>query len=312
MASIVITPTNSDSDGISNADAGNIVLVTQGAWVTNQNGDALNFSGIGVHDISIDGTVGASNGDGIQVSAGSAIIRVGEAGYVSGGLTAGGTNAITLTGTTGSGIVNVGTIYGDILGSSGADTYDGRGGTILGTLFMGSGNDTVFGGDGVERVAAGSGNDTVDLGGGDDTFLAVGGDGNDIIDGGDGKDTYDATFVFSTVIIDLDEGLACRYGNANDYRSTDCVAYRRRDCRLACRQGRDFIFDRLGPLDRTWCWTGRGLDRWSVVSAPQHLARSRQHLDLAQGCGCSLLRLVGFPVDPLAGRRVACNMRGTS
>jgi hypothetical protein len=45
MANIVITPANSDSDGISNADTNNNLLVTSGAFVTNPIGFASSSRG---------------------------------------------------------------------------------------------------------------------------------------------------------------------------------------------------------------------------------------------------------------------------
>jgi serralysin len=125
------------------------------------------------------------------------------------GLVTGGTSSDTVT--------NRGLIGGNINLGDGANVYDGAGGTLHGTLFMGSGNDSVIGGAGKEQVDSGDGNDTISLGGGDDIFLAAGSaDGNDTIDGGDGRDTYDATGTDAAVIIDLDEGLASGTSIGND------------------------------------------------------------------------------------------------
>ena len=61
-------------------------------------------------------------------------------------------------------VVNHGTIIGDIRLSAGEDTFDGRGGTVVGTVFGGAGNDIYRIDDGAIRIAerAGEGADTVE------------------------------------------------------------------------------------------------------------------------------------------------------
>ncbi|MEE1611284.1 cadherin repeat domain-containing protein, partial [Microvirga sp. CF3016] len=75
-------------------------------------------------------------------------------------------------------VVNTGHIVGNISFSGQSngslirgDLYDGRGGTITGTISLGSGHDRAFGGAGAETFEVRSGNDTIDGGGGHDTVL---------------------------------------------------------------------------------------------------------------------------------------------
>lgn len=60
-------------------------------------------------------------------------------------------------------IFNRGTMVGDINLDNGNDLYDGRGGTILGTVFGGDGNDTFIAGAMEETFDGGAGIDTIDM-----------------------------------------------------------------------------------------------------------------------------------------------------
>ncbi len=75
-------------------------------------------------------------------------------------------------------VANSGTITGDVLLLDGNDRYDGRGGSIVGTVYGEAGNDTLIGGSGHDVLSGGSGND-----------ILTGGGGDDALDGGDGYDT---------------------------------------------------------------------------------------------------------------------------
>jgi len=71
-------------------------------------------------------------------------------------------------------IVNQGTIEGDIILGSENDMYDGRGGAITGTIFLGDGDDTAYGGGRSETFFTSFGDDFVDGGAGIDTlFLSL-------------------------------------------------------------------------------------------------------------------------------------------
>jgi len=119
-----------------------------------------------------------------------------------------GGNAIEFATSSGSNqINNSGQIIGSILFGDGADTYDGRGGTIRGTVDGGSGSDTLIGGSGDEtllgntgadKISGGAGKDSVDggtesdtlFGGADDDTL-MGGNGSDSLNGGADDDLLD-------------------------------------------------------------------------------------------------------------------------
>ena len=58
---------------------------------------------------------------------------------------------------------NAGLVLGDVQLGGGADTYDGRGGEVLGTVMGGAGNDLFVPGDSVEILSGGDGNDGLDL-----------------------------------------------------------------------------------------------------------------------------------------------------
>ena len=105
-------------------------------------------------------------------------------------------------------VINRGTMLGDVLLGDGSDVLDGRGGSIDGQVFGGTGDDrmdfrgtgllagTVFGGAGSDTILGTEGDDTISGdgdgdtlrgGGGDDELW--GGDGDDIVRGGAGDDT---------------------------------------------------------------------------------------------------------------------------
>ena len=71
-------------------------------------------------------------------------------------------------------ILNSGKLQNGIKLQNGSDFYDGRSGTVTGTLSFGGGNDTAFGGAGVEIFDGGGGNDKLDGGGGNDIALYSG------------------------------------------------------------------------------------------------------------------------------------------
>jgi Ca2+-binding RTX toxin-like protein len=93
-------------------------------------------------------------------------------------------------------ITNSGLMIGNILLGDGNDRYDGRLGSVKGTVSGGNGNDTVLGGKASETLRGDAGNDTLNggggndaLGGGDGTDKLNGAAGNDTLSGGSGKDT---------------------------------------------------------------------------------------------------------------------------
>ena len=83
-------------------------------------------------------------------------------------------------------IINSGTIAGTILLEGDDDLYDGRDGQLIGTLYLGTGNDTARGGSNGDLFYGESGNDRLFGYGGNDRLF--GGDGDDRLDGGAGAD----------------------------------------------------------------------------------------------------------------------------
>jgi Ca2+-binding RTX toxin-like protein len=71
-------------------------------------------------------------------------------------------------------ILNAGHLQGSVFLGNKADFYDGRSGTVAGTLLLGGGNDTAYGGAGVETINGGGGDDRLDGGGGNDVALYSG------------------------------------------------------------------------------------------------------------------------------------------
>ena len=83
---------------------------------------------------------------------------------------------------------NAGTVLGDIGFAGGHDTYDGRQGSVGGTVSGGAGDDRLLGGPGSEKFNGGAGRDILDGGAGDD--ILGGGLGSDTLTGGAGADTF--------------------------------------------------------------------------------------------------------------------------
>ena len=88
--------------------------------------------------------------------------------------------AITLSGLNDK-VTNDGTITGALTLAAGADLYDGRNGSISGTVNGGDGNDTFLGGAGVDTMIGGNGADTLEGNGGADQL--TGGADNDLFRG---------------------------------------------------------------------------------------------------------------------------------
>ena len=67
-------------------------------------------------------------------------------------------------------VINTGTMVGNVLLDAGNDFYDGRGGTVVGTINGGDGNDILIGGSGADKFCwITSGSNWIVGGGGDDT-----------------------------------------------------------------------------------------------------------------------------------------------
>jgi len=90
-------------------------------------------------------------------------------------------------------VTNTGTIHGNVALNAGNDIFDGRGGTVIGTIDGGDGNDTLTGGISDDTLLGGAGNDFLRGTLGEDTLR--GGIGKDRLAGGADADT----FVFGTI-----------------------------------------------------------------------------------------------------------------
>lgn len=82
--------------------------------------------------------------------------------------------------------VNHGMVTASIRFAGGFDVYDGRQGSVGGTVDGGAGDDRLLGGVGAEHFVGGTGDDLLDGGDGDDRL--DGGHGNDRLEGGAGSD----------------------------------------------------------------------------------------------------------------------------
>lgn len=82
-------------------------------------------------------------------------------------------------------LTNGGAIHGDVLLGLGNDNYDGRWGSVVGTVAGGAGNDLMRGGAADDDFRSDAGNNTLYGGAGDDNLIAG---GNDLVYGGTGDD----------------------------------------------------------------------------------------------------------------------------
>jgi Ca2+-binding RTX toxin-like protein len=97
-----------------------------------------------------------------------------------------------------------------IIGTTGDDKIDGKGG-YYDALFGDNGNDTITGGGGSDWIRGGNGNDVMSGLGGDDRLR--GDFGNDTLNGGAGIDRADYRFAETGVIVNLTLGLASDDGH---------------------------------------------------------------------------------------------------
>jgi hypothetical protein len=170
--------------GVSIANSGAITVTggsspTVGIAVSNGYGGEVDIANSG--SITADHAVEViSNVPGNPLAGGGDLVQLNNSGTLQG--------AVLVNSGTGAGaqIYNSGAIVGDVqLLSGGSDLYDGRGGTLSGTLTLGGGHATVYLGADGERVQGGSGGAVILGGPGIDTI--IGGSGNDVIDGGGGS-----------------------------------------------------------------------------------------------------------------------------
>jgi Ca2+-binding RTX toxin-like protein len=218
--------------GVTVSSADNTALVGQGNGQTFiVLGTAAGFYGFGnVEDLPLTLTIGATGtiiGSASGILCGGAYTVIQNAGTIIGSIAIElyGPTVITNTGTitAQSGVailmqrdhadvvVNAGLIAGSVVLKGGADSWDGRGGRVLGTIDLGAGTDTAIGGDWNDTIVGGTSPDEIDLGAGDDVFRASpasGDDGDDVVDGGAGRDLYDASGATLGLVVALGPGTA--------------------------------------------------------------------------------------------------------
>jgi len=179
--------------------SGASALVLNGGGNTVVNDGEIRSPGYGVfilpssvtvaNTIINNGTITAASGVDSRGSAGSALHLI-NTGTIDGSEKSYGElasqNQATSTNET---ITNSGLMKGDILLNSGDDSYDGRLGTVKGT---------VFGGDGADTVLGGAENNVIDGGAGIDNLF--GGKGADILTGGLDADTFTFKLIAETTV----------------------------------------------------------------------------------------------------------------
>jgi Ca2+-binding RTX toxin-like protein len=173
-------------------------LYIKGKWATVENTGTISSSGTGIMlqlssgsgatNIVNDGTIDVDN-SAVTRSSGTESINIENNGVMRGNYALVSNNYGIDT------FVNNGTIDAAILFGGGDDIYDGRAGTITGTVSGEQGQDTLIGGAGAELFHGGDQNDSLRGNGGNDRMwgengddIIVGDGGNDSLYGGEGGD----------------------------------------------------------------------------------------------------------------------------
>jgi Ca2+-binding RTX toxin-like protein len=89
-------------------------------------------------------------------------------------------------------VINAGSIQGNLLLGNGEDLFDNRGGSLVGIVDFGWGNDRFLGSEQAEAAVGGRSADSLYGNGGND--LLLGGNGDDVLVGGSGNDTLYGEF----------------------------------------------------------------------------------------------------------------------
>ncbi|MBR0556570.1 calcium-binding protein [Ciceribacter sp. L1K23] len=120
-------------------------------------------------------------------------------------------------------LTNSGTLMGGVRLGGADDTYDGRLGTVTGTISGEDGNDTLLGGSGAETLDGGAGNDLLNGGAGADTLIGGTGDDTYYVDNagdgvlentGEGTDTVNASVSY-TLTANVEHLVLTGSGNIN-------------------------------------------------------------------------------------------------
>ena len=147
-AGSISTTSDGESYGVSLEVSGSAASVINTGTIIGRVGIHAHAAGTNMQGLSVTNT-GLIKGTGIGGSGGIAIIGA------------------DLSANT---IINRGEIGGAIILGMGNDLYDGRGGTVTGSIWLSGGNDTAFGGAGSEAFWLGEGINFVDGGDGIDTL----------------------------------------------------------------------------------------------------------------------------------------------
>ncbi|WP_282959989.1 calcium-binding protein [Ciceribacter sp. L1K23] len=175
-------------------------LIENAGRISGGFGIEVEADGTGTSTITNTGVISGTDDDGVNagiIQLGSERMVITNTGTISGPLMAfngaSGGDGITE-------ITNSGRMSGDVLLGGGADLYDGRLGTILGTVYGGAGDDVIQGGTGNETLDGGDDDDDLQGNAGTDTLL--GGAGNDTLNGGAGADTMTGGAGNDTYVVD--------------------------------------------------------------------------------------------------------------
>lgn len=97
-------------------------------------------------------------------------------------------------------VINKGTMIGGLSFSGGSDLLDSRGGIIIGSVDLGTGDDKAWGSDATDSIFGGDGNDVIR--GRLDNDTLDGGSGKDKLIGGDGDDVFRFTSPLAAANLD--------------------------------------------------------------------------------------------------------------
>ncbi|MBY5935543.1 M10 family metallopeptidase C-terminal domain-containing protein [Tateyamaria omphalii] len=152
--------------------SGTVTVLNTGLieYLNTSTANGVFFSDAVLLDVTNTGTIAASNGIAFETFVGSHVFNLNNSGTIRGDIDS--DNATTIQNTyliegdvilggADDAVSNTGMIIGDVNLSSGDDVFDGRGGTVTGTVDGGSNDDTYIIDDATIDIVDGSGTDTV-------------------------------------------------------------------------------------------------------------------------------------------------------
>jgi Ca2+-binding RTX toxin-like protein len=157
-------------------------------------------------------------------SSGTGSLSIYNSGHLNGDVDLYGGSGPTIT------IINTGSIIGDVKLANGSDLFDGRQGSLTGTLSGMSGNDQLLTGSGAQTILGGNGDDTLS-----------GGAGNDTLTGGAGADhfRYEAGFGVDTI---TDFDVVTDHVDVRGYTGWQSIAQQGGDVVVTLAAGEQLIF----------------------------------------------------------------------